>query len=134
MREKFTRADLKSGYVVKLRDGSFRMVIRAGNFTKILVSQTGAWNYLNSGWSDDLKSLAVYPASQYEAGHTWQKADIMEVYGLVSGTQFYGGCLQITPDNRSLLWQRKQPVKMTIEEISQKLGFDVEIVAASYKE
>lgn len=59
MREKFTKADLKSGYVVKLRDGSFRMVIRAGNFTKILVSREGDWNYLNSGWCPVRSSMAV---------------------------------------------------------------------------
>lgn len=133
MTEKFTREDLKSGYVVKLRDGTLRMVARAGNFTKILVAESGEWSYLNSGWGNDLKAQCLYPTSHCENGHSQGKSDIVEVYGLIGGTANYGLCRNISTECRSLLWQRKEAVKMTIEEISKKLGFDVEIVAGHYK-
>lgn len=125
-RNTFTKEDLKSGFVVKLRNGEHRMVMRAGGFTKILVNpSTGAWEYLSS-WNNDLRSTRVYPATNLLD----KKHDIMAVYGLVKGPAFYAGVLQAATGCRELLWERKEAKKLTVEEISKMLGYEVEIVAA----
>lgn len=126
---KMTRDDLKSGYVVQLRNGEVRMVIRAGNFTKILVSPDGSWSYLNSGWNDDLKATVYVHTSHHESGHQKTYSDIMAVYGLITGAQYYGGALNISTDCRPLLWQRNPTKKMTMKEICTALGYEVEIVS-----
>lgn len=120
------KEDLKSGFVVKLRNGEHRMIMRAGSFTKILVEPTtGKWEYLSS-WNNDLKNTRIHPASNLPD----KRHDIMAVYGLVKDTGFYGRALLATTDYRKLLWERKEVKKLTVEEISAMLGYEVEIVAA----
>lgn len=124
---KFTREDLKSGYVVKLRNGELRMVVRAGRFTKVLVSPIGGWAYLSSNWGDDLKRVDLYRHNHHESVPS-KSQDIMEVYGLVQSTEHYGEALICSTAYRPLLWTRTPAVKMTLEEICEKLGYEVELV------
>lgn len=133
----FKKEDLKSGYVVKLRNGEHRMVMRAGNFTKILVNPvTQEWTYL-SNWSDGLENTRLepynppffdFPAATHKKVKD-KRFDIVEVYGLLHYTNRYGEALTCCTEHRKLLWKRSEPKKMTVAEISEKLGFEVEIVA-----
>lgn len=126
--KKFTRDDLKSGYVVKLRNGELRMVVRAGRFTKVLVNQSGDWAYLSSNWGDNLKRVDLYKHCHHERVPA-KSQDIVAIYGLVKSTEHYGEALLCSIDHRPLLWTRTPAVKMTLEEVSEKLGFEVEIIS-----
>jgi hypothetical protein len=128
--KKFTVSDLKSGFVVELRDGERLVVARAGgnNFTKILVNPaSGWWGYL-SNWSDELccQCRVTGPIGQ----HRDSARDIMKVYGLIHTTTHYAAAF--IPDcvtYRTLLWERREPVKMTLKQIEEKLGHEVQIVS-----
>lgn len=116
MAKKFTIKDIKSGYIVKFRNGELMMALRAGHFEKILCGKEGDW-ILMSRYSSTFKHPIL------------KDRDIMEVYGLIEeGYYEDAGCLDT--DHRPLLWKRSEPVKMTVEEINKKLGYEVEIVAS----
>lgn len=116
MARKFTINDIKSGYVVKFRDGKLMMVMRAGDFEKILCDDEGDWIYM-SRYSSSFKHPIL------------KRCDIAEVYGLVEEGHYEDAAFLDT-DHRPLLWKRSEPVKMTVEEINKKLGYEVEIVAS----
>lgn len=135
MNKKFTKDDLHSGYVVEFRNGVRMLVTRVGNFTKILANPGGAWFYLGSGWDRELRAVAFPPhmgempvRNTLKSLNEW---DIMKVYGLIKSADNskYTYALSTRVDHRPLLWERREAVKMTVAEISAKLGYDVEIVA-----
>lgn len=116
MAKKFTINDIKSGYVVKLRNGKLMMALRAGDFEKILCGDKGDWIYMSR-----YSSSFNHPVLKHH--------DIVEVYGLVEEGHYEDAGFLDT-DHRPLLWKRSEPVKMTVEEINKKLGYEVEIVAS----
>lgn len=116
-RTKLTTDDIKSGYVVELRNGELRMCMRVGNFIKILVDPYGNWSPIIS-WDD--RTFTFVSDRNY---------DIMAVYGLTYESHS-SRCLVFDTTIRPLIWKRPEPVKMTVEEINEKLGYDVEIVAS----
>lgn len=101
MDKEFTKADLRDGMVVEQRNGEMYLVL-AG-----MVVRRGGRNNIG-GYDDDLKWEG------YTGG------DIVKVY-------------RITPEslrriedvfiksNLELIWERKEPKKMTVEEMRQKL-------------
>lgn len=113
MDKEFTKADLEDGMVVEQRDGNMYLVL-AG-----MAVRKGECNNIG-GYDDDLK---------WE-GYT--EGDIVKVY-------------RITPEslrriedvfiksNLELIWERKEPKKMTVEEMRQKLeeltGEKIEVTA-----
>lgn len=134
MEKTFTKKDLRSGYLVEFRNGHRRLVTRAGMFTQILVNpNTGAWNYLASNWNDDLTAKTgnntPMCAAEHLAVRNWPKEyDIMRVWGLVKETARYGEVFLANPNGRELLYQRREAKKLTVNEISKLLGYEVEIV------
>ena len=122
-----TLEDLKSGYIVKRRSGELRMVMRAGQFTKILVGAGGAWCYL-SDYDAGLKRKHGQCCTDEQLKHARTK-DIVEVYGLLEGVRNYGETLALSTENRKLLWKRQEARKMTVSEIAKALGYEIEIVA-----
>ena len=106
--------DIKSGYVVKLRNGKFFLCMRyeQEKFSKLFVSKNG-FPY-GVGSYIGLKSC------------TDKNDDIVEVYGL-SRNQYY--CLEVSPNYRPLLYKEEKPMKMTISEIEEKLGYKIEVVS-----
>lgn len=106
--------DIKSGYVVKLRNGKFFMCMRykQEKFSKLFVSKNG-FPYVVGSYIG-LKSC------------TDKNDDIVEVYGL-SRNQYY--CLEVSPNYRPLLYQEEKLKKMTISEIEKKLGYKIEVVS-----
>lgn len=131
--KKFTLEDLKSGMVVKLKNDKRFLVIRAGRFTKILTDGFDTWYYLSEWDNENLKCKSLI-VDQKRGGffhHTQRQEshDIMEVYGLINDSKHYQDALCTSIEHRELLWSRKKPpVKMTVAEICEKLGYDVEIV------
>lgn len=113
MDKEFTKADLRDGMVVEQRNGSMYLVLAGKAVRK------GGRNRID-GYTDDLK---------WE-GYTGR--DIVKVY-------------RITPEslrriedvfiksNLELIWERKEPKKMTVEEMRQKLeeltGEKIEVTA-----
>lgn len=124
MIQKLKKDDIRSGYLVKLRDQSFRMVIRAGSFTKILIAEDGSWNYLGIGWDSELKVSNTYKNCYSEGPLHESIHDIVAVYGLMHGTDHYNKALCFSPDHRELLWKRPESVRMTMQQICEHLGVD----------
>lgn len=113
MDKEFTKADLRDGMVVEQRNGEMYLVL-----AEEVVRKCG-YNEMNC-YTDDLKCK----------GYT--EGDIVKVY-------------RITPEslrriedvfiksNLELIWERKEPKKMTVEEMRQKLeeltGEKIEVTA-----
>lgn len=127
----FTKNDLKTGMLVVLRNGMECVVVRGGEFNceynntnDIIVNgKYHYWMILN----DYHENLLC--KSELEEGFDDNKEhDIMEVYLLP-----HPYCMQdveYEKDRRELLWKREErKVKqLTLEEISELLGYEVEIV------
>ena len=116
MDKEFTKADLRDGMVVEQRNGEMYLVL-----AEEVVRKCG-YNRID-GYTDDLKC-------EGRTGYTG--GDIVKVY-------------RITPEslrriedvfiksNLELIWERKEPKKMTVEEMRQKLeeltGEEIEVTA-----
>lgn len=127
-KQKFTRDDLKPGYIVKLRDGTFYAIQIAGRETLIATDAQSEWEYLSRGWDIDMDSTnhggKTFPYPTHD-----KTKDIVEVYGYVQGSENYARCGWISSDHRPLLWSRQGLKKMTVEEIEKELGYKVEIIS-----
>jgi hypothetical protein len=98
------KSDLKVGMLVEYRDGQRRMIMPYG-----LVDQTGIKCHTLESYYEDLK-------------HAFDDKvlDIVKVYDvLLEGFDFE--CR-----HRKLLWERKETVELTLEEIADKFGVDVD--------
>ncbi len=111
MQKEFTKADLEDGMVVEQRDGDMYLVL-AG-----MVVRKRGYNRIGD-YDDDLKC----------AGYTG--GDIVKVYRITPGSL---GCVEhvFIKCNLELIWERKEPKKMTVEEMRQKLeeltGEEIEV-------
>ena len=111
MDKEFTKADLRDGMVVEQRNGEMYLVL-AG-----MVVRRGGRNNIG-GYDDDLKWEG------YTGG------DIVKVYRITPGLL---GCIKdvFIKGNLELIWERKEPKKMTVEEMRQKLeeltGEEIEV-------
>lgn len=127
---KFTRDDLRPGYIVKLANGNYAEIKEVGKRgAYIVIASDGEWNYL-SRWNTDLTGCDFAESSLYDkSGVRLRKtSDIVEVYGFITNTEYYTFAGQITNIGRDLLWSRTPVVKMTKAEIEKRLGHKVEIV------
>lgn len=112
MQKEFTKADLKDGMVVEQRDGEMYLVL-AG-----MVVRKRGYNRIGD-YDDDLKC----------AGYTG--GDIVKVYRITPGSL---GCVEhvFIKCNLELIWERKEPKKMTVEEMQKKLeeltGEEIEVM------
>lgn len=110
--------DIKSGYVVRFRNGRLSICMRyeQERFSKVLISNSGSVIRDTKNNYDDLKSKIH------------KNFDIVEVYGLSSNEY---NCMEISTLDRPLLYQEEKPKKMTISEIEEKLGYKIEVVSES---
>ena len=108
--------DIKSGYVVRLRNGQLFMCMRYNDeyYFKVFFSKE--------------KSCIADVAKCYNGlkSKSHKNFDIVEVYGL---TNISCRCMDVSTDGRKLLYQEEKPKKMTISEIEEKLGYKIEIVS-----
>lgn len=112
MQKEFTKADLKDGMVVEQRDGN-RYLVLAG----VAVRECGR-NEI-SGYTNNLEWYGTY-----------RGGDIVKVYRIIP--ESLGSIEEVfDKSNLELIWERKEPKKMTIEEMRQKLeeltGEDIEV-------
>ena len=113
MNKEFTKADLRDGMVVEQRNGNMYLVL-AG-----IVVRRGGRNRID-GYTDDLK---------------WEGCtggDIVKVYRITP--ESLGRIEDVfIKSNLELIWERKEPKKMTVEEMKQKLeeltGEEIEVTA-----
>ena len=125
MNENMKLKDLRSGYVVQLRNGTKWLVSRAGNdFTRILVGNRGSWSYLDRSYNEDL-TMKDSVEGVFGGVHT---KDIVKVWGLVTTSREWGYAAGTATSYRPVLWERKEAKKLTVDQISELLGYPVEIV------
>ena len=108
--KEFTKADLKDGMVVEYNDNSFGKRLVVGDF---LIGEDG---YADLGdYNENLKNVV-------------SDLEIVRVYKI----KCMGKISSIMYDvNLELIWERKEPKKMTVEEMRQKLeeltGEEIEV-------
>lgn len=105
------KSTLKPGYVCVTRNGHYLMVLPTEDGLCLCGDDHGPL----SGWNSD---LTFNPCGT-------SKLDIMKVYGLSKYPRF---ACDRSSDGRKLIWERKETKKMTVKEICDALGYDVEIV------
>ena len=109
MQREFKKSDLKDGMVVEYRDGDRRLVI-----DKYLIGKNA--HYELSTYNENLED--GYP-----------RLTIMKVFKICQRA-----ILEriLDDDNLELIWERKEPKKMTVEEMRQKLedltGEEIEVM------
>ncbi len=114
MQEEFTKADLKDGMVVEQRDGNRYLVL-----AWLAVRECGH-NEI-SGYTNNLEWYGTY-----------RGGDIVKVYRIIP--ESLGSIEEVfVKSNLELIWERKEPKKMTVEEMRQKLeeltGEKIEVTA-----
>lgn len=111
MQKKFTKPDLKDGMVVEYNDNCFGKRLVIGGFL------TGEDGYVDLGdYNENLKSVV-------------SDLEIVRVYKI----KCMGKISSIMKDsNLELIWERKEPKKMTVEEMRKKLeeltGEEIEVM------
>lgn len=132
-RYSFTRNDLQPGHVVELRNGEYRIVMPVGTSgSLVLLRPDRIWKYLSS-WSVTLEAkdarFCYGNGNPTKKGEDYaRELDIVAVYGFVCGTEYYDCIGDLSSAHRPCLWKRLEAKKMTVAEISEALGYPVEIV------
>lgn len=114
MQKEFTKADLEDGMVVEYRckDYGKRMVV--GN---MLIGEDGSHRL--EAYENDLTQ-----------GYAESRLSIIRVYKIKNERNFKH---IMDDDNLELIWERKEPKKMTVEEMRKKLeeltGEEIEVTA-----
>lgn len=105
MSKEFTIDDLKYGYLVETRDGRYALYMPSQNGD---VFDFGSINFSIMNYKKNLK---------YDNNRN-SNVDIVKVFGFAEY-----GTIQLTTDNRELLWEReeRETVKMTVDEMREKL-------------
>lgn len=111
MNKEFTKADLRDGMVVEYNDNCFGKRLVIGGFL------TGEDGYVDLGdYNENLKNVV----SDLEIVRVYK----IKCMGKISSI--------MDDDNLELIWKRKEPKKMTIEEMRQKLeeltGEEIEVM------
>lgn len=117
------KTDLKAGYLIELRNGQryFVMPIKGDDGVDLELVTQHSVRPLD--WYDD---NLVCTRMSFSCPYTKKEMDIMKVYGLVDWPLY---ALRLETEHRELLWERKEPKKMTVSEIESILGYEVEIVS-----
>ena len=112
MQKEFTKSDLKDGMVVEYNDNCYGKRLVIGGF---LIGEDG---YVDLGdYNENLKSMAsdLEIVRVYKIKHMGKFSSIMKNHNL------------------ELIWESKEPKKMTVEEMRQKLeeltGEEIEVTA-----
>ena len=106
--------ELKEGMIVECRNGN-RYLLRKVRGELLLSSNTG-WE--NCTYDNNFIDIGCY-AKEFHGDY-----DIMKIY------ESKAYVLEDLFDNKYLtcIWERKEPNKMTLEQISKALGYEVEVI------
>lgn len=109
------KEDLKSGMVVKLRNGTWCLALTHEGILKFVSKK-----WLESDINDYNDSLECDPENK---AVDFSDFDIVEV-GIARGAK------QLLLDDKDfdIIWVRKEAKEMTLSEIEEKLGFKIKIV------
>lgn len=105
----FQLCDLKSGMVVEVRNGGRYLVLKDRDDIS-LMNESGS-TYLGGSHDNNLK--------YYD-----KNFDVMKVFDKVR-------VFRNVKTTTDLLWERKEPKKMTLKEVEKELGYAVEVVLES---
>lgn len=112
----FTKDDLEVGMLVEMREMGFRdtrlYIVMNSKQGMCFNDEFGEWMALYH-YDDDLKR---------SNGNTKDDFDIMKVYD-IKGINYKANLL--STDDRELLWERKETLELTLDEIADKYGVDV---------
>ena len=122
--DKFSMDEIHSGYVVRFRNGTYAMCMRVGQFTKAFVYDNG-WVYASAYTNN--RCYSYVNGKRVHKDHL----DIVEVFGLVEDSRCYQFAKNITDIGRKRLWTARPAKQMTLSEICDALGCDVELIEES---
>ena len=108
------KSDLKNGMVLELRNGERYMVV-------------GEYWIRQNAWIDPddyNEDLAIKGDTKAD-----RQFDVVRVYRPHQYDAI--AVMEKKKDTSKLVWERKEPMKMTVKEIEKALGYPVEIVADS---
>lgn len=108
--KKMNKDNLKVGYIVKIRNGKFGMIVE-DTYKDIRIL------YKSRETSTITENLESFWDNNY---------DIVEVYGY---NEYFLDALEFTSNGRKLLWKREEVKNMTLKEIESKLGYKIKIVS-----
>lgn len=126
MKKNFTKADLTFNMLVVTESGEkfvlyFDENLKSDKFFG--VSDDGMWISMNS-YNNNLE----YDAEAVNCGMPKKNFNIKEVYSSPRYHYMYSTEDIFNVFDRDLLWKREEVKKMTVAEISEALGYEVEIV------
>lgn len=108
------KIDLSVDYLVETRDGQFGLIMAKKDFEMFI-------SFLDRGFLVDHYHDDLIVKSPWK-----HDLDIMKIYGLPSLVSGYSSLF--SPQSRDLLWERKERKKMTLEQIEEALGYEIELV------
>ena len=116
--------DLKTGMRIILRDGSEAVVLKDVITPHKSEGKQDMYVYIDGGWM----SSSRYNDDLTIKGEN-KEFDIVKVYAQNNGEYIDASVL----DKNALkymdkIWERKEKIKMTVSEICEELGYDIEIV------
>lgn len=104
----FTLDDLETRMVVETRDKERYLIFREGKGIHLMNARGISCLYEPERYGPDMM-------------HFSHEKDIVKVFGKIS-------YFEEAKNTGQVLWERKEPKKMTLKEIIEKLGYDVEII------
>ena len=104
------KSDLRSGMIVRLRNGNLYVTMEVEGH--LIITNKNSWNPLDN-YKEDLTEK-----------HNFAKLDIVEIYRGYCGN--IDLMFKVTPEKR--IWDREIPKKVTMKEVCEKFGYEIEIV------
>lgn len=108
--DKMNKDNLKAGYVVRVRNGEYGLVMET------------LWDTIISFNDNTWCPLKYDLTCEYN-----QEYDVVEVYNFTTW-ECLTRCTDVEKSNRKLLWKRVETKSMTLKEIEAKLGYKIKIV------
>ena len=119
-----TKKDLNEFYIVKLRNGDIRIVLRnslaAEGYATFM--PTGGCQCYFEEYRDDLTNKRYHTYDIVAVRKAIKKPSI---YNTIK--EFFDGCYA-NPNYRGWDWERKEVEEMTLEEVCKALGKEIKIV------
>ena len=112
------KSDLRSGMIVEKRKGGRGIVFLGTSYGNIIGGLGGVYNGEGTTWMplDSLNEDLTYPSAP--------ESDIVKIYQPTCNMHY--GTLNLAQCN--LIWERKDIIELSFEEIAEKLGIDPELL------
>lgn len=110
----FKLEDIKPGHLLELNDGKKKIyaTVTYGRSGSLCYSSPEEWGLIENFDVDEFYHIAN------------PKFKIIKVYGWAHNSAAYDR----SPEDRPVLWERKEPKEMTMEELESILGYPVKII------